>query len=232
MNLQPMTVNEWKFWNDREDVVLKAQTALGVYDSYPLTAPGGAVKRRAITWKEMTASAGAYQNQDRAWLVPSVNLPEGVTPRPGDQIRDSGDVNWTVGDVTVGKFGNTLKCVCRALSVLHELSALGQLFRPDTTTDAAGRLAPNYAPVGGPVRCRVQPQDSRAGEAFDRVTMLRAFSAVLESPLTVNAKDVFTVTTFASWGGAATGTASYTVKGFKDVERIWDLQSLDLELIS
>jgi hypothetical protein len=234
-SFQGMTINEWRLWNDREDVILRSQTALGVYDAYPLVASdgNGAAKRRAISWKEMTASAGAYTNQDKAWLIPSSNLPDGVLPKPGDQVRDALDVDWTVGDVTVGKFGNTYKCVSRSLALVHELTASGQLTRPDNTQDGAGRMAEvNYTAIGGPVRCRVQPQDSQAGDAFDRRTMLLQFSAFLETPLTVRARDVFTVTTYASYGGAVTGVTAYTVKGFKNAAKIWDIMSLDLELIS
>lgn len=233
-SLQQQTAGEWRYWPERENVTLRVQTALGVYDSYPLTATGGAAKRRSITWKEMTASSGAYTNQDRAWLLPSQNLPEAVLPKPGDQIRDASDVNWTIGDITVGKFGNTYKCVSRALALVHELSAVGTLTRPDNTQDAAGRAAlTSYSTVGSPVRCRVQPMDSQAGEVFGRVTIPRQFTAILETPLTVQSHDVFTVTSYKSFGSTVvTGTQSYTVRGFKNAERIWELMEISLELIA
>jgi hypothetical protein len=228
-----MTANEWKHWTDREDASLRVLTAPGRYDALPLTAPGGAVKRRAITWKEMAASAGAYTSRDRAWILPRVNLPDGVEPKPGDIVRDLSDVDWTVGDVTVGKFGNTFKCVCRALAVVNELSAVGVLTRPDGTRDAAGRQAQaSYAAVGEPVRCRVQPLDSQAGDAMERRTIPRQFAAYLACPLAADARDVFTVTSYDSYGGNPTGTVAYTVKGFRNPERLWDLMQLDLELIS
>lgn len=232
MGFAEMTAGDWRYWPEREDATLRARTAIGVYDSHPLTATGGAVKRRAITWKELTASGGAYTSRDRAWLIPAANLPVGVVPRPGDQVRDATDVDWTVGEVAVGKFGNTYRCVCRALAVVNELSASARLLRPDSATDAAGRLAPNYAAVGAAVRCRVQPADALAGEAFDRVTMRSAFSAVLAEPLAARAKDVLEVTTYVSFGGAVAAVQRYTIKGSRDAERIWDLQQLDLELIA
>jgi len=222
MDFAAMTADEWRLWPEREDVTFLKQTAVGSYDEYRLSfSPGGAAKRRAITWKEMTASAGAYTSQDKAWLIPAANLPGGVLPAPGDIVRDSADVDWTVGDVTVGKFGNTHKCVCRALAIVNALSATGTLTRPSNAQDSAGRMSLATYSTVGTVACRVQPQDSSAGDVFDaRRTIVRKYAAYLATPLAVLAKDVFTV------GGQA-----YTVLGFRNPERIWDLQSLDLELL-
>lgn len=213
--------NEWRFWTGRENLTLCKQTAVGIYDSHPLTATGGAAKRRALTFKEMAASAGAYTGSDRAFLLPQANLPTGVVPAAGDVIRDAADVDWTVGDVTVGKFAQTHKCVCRALAIVNALGKTGTLTRPDNTQDSAGRMAlTSYSTVGTSL-CRVQPQDSQATDVLDRRTIVRKYVAYLATPLAVRARDVFTV------DGQA-----YTVLGFRNVERIWDLMSLDLELVS
>ncbi len=238
MSFATMTRNEWRFWPDRENVVLRVQTALGVYDSFRVAATGGGAKRRAPTWKEMTASAGAVSSRNLVWLVPAANLPENVQPRAGDQIRavetaTGLEIDHTVLEVQVGKFGNTHRCVTLALAVVYELSATGTLTRPDNTQDAAGRAAlTNYTAIGEPVRCRVQPQDSATEEVLGRVTMPRKFEALLETPLAVKAKDVFTVTTYVSPGGAVASTQAYTILGFRNPERLDLLQSLDLELIA
>lgn len=214
--------DEWRLWPAREDVTFRRQTAVGAYTNHALSAAGGAVKRRAITWKEMAASAGAYTSRDRAWLVPVANLPAGpVEPKPGDVLLDSGGVSWTIGDVTVGKFGETYKCVARALAIVSGLSASGQLSRPTNAQDSAGRASFGaYANVGGAVACRVQPDDGEVAEVFDRLTIPRKFTAFLETPLSVKAHDRFVV-----------GGVTYTVLGFRNAERIWDLSELVLELI-
>lgn len=213
--------SEWRFWPEREDVTLRKQTAVGTYTDHELTATCGAVKRRAITFKEMAASAGAYTNQDQAFLIPAENLPFGVVPAPGDILLDDDAISWTIGDVTVGKFRETHKCVARALAIVNALSASGQLKRAPYVADSAGRPAgASYANVGSAVACRVQPEDSAAGELLGRVTIPRRYTAFLATPLTVQAHDQFVVS-----------GASYTVLGFKNVERVWDLMSLDLELI-
>lgn len=212
--------SEWKLWPGRENVTLRKQTAVGVYTAHSLTATGGAAKRRALTFKEVASSAGAYTGQDRAWLIPQANLPAGVVPAPGDQVRDAAGVDWTVGDVTVGKFGQTHKCVCRALAIVSALSATGVLSRPDNTQDATGRMAlANYSDVGT-VACRVQPGASDATDVMQRRTTPRHYTAFLATPLTPRAKDRFVV-----------GGVTYTVLGYKDPEKIWDLMSLELELV-
>ena len=231
-----MTKDEWKFWQDRENAVLRKQTAVGVYDSYPLVATGGAAKRRAPTWKEMTASAGAVTSRNLVWLLPNANLPEGIAPRAGDQLRavetaTGEEIDHTVLEVQAGKFGNTHRCVTIALAVVYELSATGVLTRPDNTQDAAGRAALSTYSTVGAVRCRVQPLDSQASEIDQRVTTARKFAAYLDTPLAVKAKDVFTVTTYVSPGGAIAGVQAYTVTGFRNPERLDQLTSLDLELI-
>jgi len=238
VTMASMTRNEWQFWPDRENVVLRKQTALGVYDSHPLKATGGSCKRRAPNWKEMTASAGAVTSRNLVWLIPDANLLENVKPRAGDQIRaietaTGEEIDHTILEATVGKFGNTHRCVTIALAVVYELSATGVLTRPSNAQDAAGRSAlTSYSQVGETVRCRVQPLDSDAGDHQGRRTVVRKFAAYLERPLAVRAKDVFNVTTYASPGGAVASVQGYTVTGFRNPERLDQLMSLELELLS
>ncbi len=237
MSFATMTRDEWTFWPDREDVVLRKQTALGVYDSHPMTATGGAAKRRAPTWKEMTASAGATTSKNLVWLLPDANLPGGILPRAGDQLRavetaTGEEIDHTVLEVQVGKFGNTHRCVTVALAVVYELSARGVLTRPDNTQDAAGRAALSTYATVGTVRCRVQPLDGQTSEIDQRVTIARKFAAHLDAPLAARAKDVFTVTSYVSPGGAVASVQAYTVTGSRNPERLDQLMSLDLELIA
>jgi len=237
MDMAAATASEWRLWQNRENCTLRKQVALGLYDSHLLQATGGAAKRRAPTWKEMTASAGVVSSRNLVWLVPQANLPEGVAPRAGDQIRATEtatglEIDHTVLEVQVGKFGQTHRCVTIALAVVYELAQRGVLTRPDNTQDAAGRAAlTSYSAVGS-VWCRVQPQDSQAGEHLGRVTTPRKFTALVDTPLAVKAKDVFTVTTYVTPGGAVAGVQAYTVLGFRNPERLDQLMSLDLELLT
>lgn len=236
MDMAAATADEWKFWPGRENCILRKQTAVGEYDAHEMRATGGSCKRRAPTWKEMTASAGAVSSRNLVWLLPHVNLPDGVRPRAGDLIRatesDTGEeIDHTILDVQVGKFGQTHRCVTIALAVVYELSAIGVLTRPDNTQDGAGRMAlASYTEIAR-VRCRVQPQDSDAGDHFDRRTAAQRFTAYLDTQLQTRAKDVLTVTSYVSPGGAISGVQSYTVLGYRAPDRLDQLPALDLELI-
>lgn len=232
MDMATATKNEWKLWSNRENVTLRAQTALGVYDAHPLSATGGAAKRRAPTWKEMTASAGGVTSKNLIWLLPNPNLPELVQPKAGDVIRDLSDIDHTILEVQLGKFGNTHRCVTIALAVVYELRQRGVLTRPTAAQDDAGRATNASYTTVGTVWCRLQPQDSAATEVHGRLTLPEQFAAYIDTPLSVRAKDVFTVTSYVSPGGAIASTQAYTVKGFRHPESLDALMQLDLELIS
>jgi hypothetical protein len=231
VDMQRATASEWRLWPNREDAILRVQTAPGVYDSHPLTATGGAAKRRAPTWKEVTASAGGVSSKNLVWLLPTANLPDGVEPRAGSQIRDRADIDHTILEATSGKFANTWRCITIALAVVYELHALGILTRGDSAQDSAGRSLPGSFTEVARTKCRVQPQDSEAGEHFDRLTTARKFVAYCDAQLAPRTRDVFTVTSYVSPGGAIAGTQAYTVKGYRSPERLDQLCSLDLELI-
>lgn len=216
-----MTADEWRFWPEREDVTLRKQTAVGAYTNHALSATGGAAKRRAPTWKEQTASAGAYSAKNLVWLLPTANLPDGVTPKAGDVIRDASSVDHTVLEVQVGKFGQTHRCVTIALAVVYELSELGTLERPVSGRDGAGRPLPaGYTVIAADVSCRVQPEDGTAGDVDERKVIPLRYTATLATPVVVRARDRFTVD----------GTA-YTVTGFRNPERLDQLLQLSLELV-
>lgn len=222
MSLADSVAADWKHWPEREDITLRARsTGITSYTDHALTfSPGGAVKRRAISFRELAASAGVYTSSDRAWLIPSQVLPAGVVPRPGDVIRDGAGADWTVGEVTVGKFGLTHRCVCRNLALTNGLTSSGAIRRPAAAADAAGRPAnATYATVAT-VTCRVQLEPSGAEDVFDKRASLNLYSAYLAEPLTVKAHDRF----------EADGVA-YTVLGFDAPQRIWELMRLRLELI-
>jgi hypothetical protein len=86
--------------------------------------------------------------------------------------------------------------------------------------DAAGRPALATTTTIGSVSCRVQPEDSASEEIFDRVANADKFTAYLATPLEVMAHDQFVV-----------NGVTYTVLGFRNPARIWDLQSLALEIV-
>lgn len=216
-----MTAGDWRFWPEREDATLRERAAVGAYADHALSATGGAVKRRAPTWREQAASAGAYTAKNLVWLVPQQNLPAGVAPKAGDVIRDADDIDHTVLEVQLGKFGQTHRCVTIALAVVYALGELGTLTRPVPGRDGAGRPLPaRYDTVASDVRCRVQPEDGTAGDVDERRVIPLRYTAYLETPVAVRARDRFTV-----------ANVTYTVLGFRTPERLDELMRLDLELV-
>lgn len=216
-----MTAGDWRFWTERENATFREQTALGTYTAHALSATGGAAKRRAPTWREQAASAGAYTAKNLVWLVPQQNLPVGVAPKAGDVIRDASGVDHTVLEVQLGKFGQTHRCTTIALAVVYALSELGTLTRPVSGRDNAGRPLPaGYDTVASDVRCRVQPEDGTAGDVDERRVIPLRYTGFLETPLAVRARDRFTV-----------AEVTYTVLGFRNPERLGDLMQLTLELV-
>lgn len=220
------TRGDWQFLQGLEAVSWNILGPIGGYTG-PLPLFFGAraavVLRRALTWKELMASAGAYTGVNQVFLVPDQVLAPyaPLVPKAGDTFLDVSGVNHTVLDTQIGKHSNTHRCTTIALAVVNSLGVMGTLLRPDNTQDAAYRAAlTNYTTVGTSL-CRVQPLDSDAGDVLGRRTIALKFTAYLETPLQVQAHDQF------SAGGNV-----YTVLGFRNPARLDQLQSLDLELVS
>lgn len=219
--MRQATLNEWKYWPEREDATLREQTALGVYTGHDLTASGGAIKRRAPTWKEMTASNGAYTGKNLVFLLPTANLPDDVAPKVGDVIRDAANVDHTILEAMAGKFGNTWRCVTIALALVNGLASTGTLSRPDNERTTAGRpTLANYTAVAENVACRVQPEGGSAAEVAGRVTIPKRFTAYLGVQVDARAKDRFVC-----------GGVTYTVLEMRQPERLDQLMSLTLEKV-
>lgn len=216
------TRSGWVWWGAREDVTLRARTALpGTYTNHTLSATGGAAKRRAPTTAETDPSAGVYTNARLNWLLPAENLPANVAPVPGDIILDADAVAWTVLSVMLGKWENTYHCQTISLALANGLSVTGTLSRPSNAQDAAGRQSlATYSTVGTSA-CRVHPVTGpAAGNIMDRRTAPELYAAFLATPLDARAKDRFT----------ASGV-TYTVTGVDHPQQLDKLQELQLELI-
>lgn len=214
--------NEWRFWQDRENATLLARTAPGVYDSHPLKAAGGAAKRRALTYRELMASNGAYSHNNLVWLLPAANLPAGVEPRAGHRVRDADDYEYTVLEVQKGKFGETHRCITVCLELVEELRELATIERPAGLKDGGGRLAlTTYAELHADVPCRLQPLESARGEEFGRTTSPHRFVAYLDLDVeALRARDVLVV-----------AGQRYTIDRLGEVARLDRLPEIECTLI-
>jgi hypothetical protein len=125
-------------------------------------------KPRAINFKELAASGGAYIGQDRVWLLPAAlvsaagmasELYVELVPKAGDWLklvsrdglektetaetgRQGSDksrmARWTVLEAGLNTLKSTWRLVTRNLAIVYELQDVLTVKRPTFTTDAAG----------------------------------------------------------------------------------------------
>lgn len=221
-----MTRGDWSKMPCLQAITLQSVGPIGTYTPYPIAYNGNpyTTLRRALTWKEIAASAGAYTGINQMFDVPdqavAASLPSGVYPKAGDLLLDFKGVTHTILEAMLGKHGNTWHCTTIALAIVNNLGVTGTLTRPDNTQDAYGRPTfSNYTTIGTSL-CRVQPQDSSAGDTMERRTIVTKFTAFLATPLAVRAKDQF-----------SDGTTTYTVLGFRHPQQLDRLLELDLEVV-
>lgn len=181
MDFAAATALDFRLWPQREDVTYLS-AASGGYSSFPLTYPGGAAKRRGLTFKEMAGSGGAYTGQDRVWLVPAAVLPTvptPVTPKPADQVLDGTGVAWTVLQADAGKYGQTWRLTTRNLILALGLRDTVSLLRAANPADPGGMRVPTYAAVEANVPARVQETDAGAEDRQGKRQAVRRFACTV-----------------------------------------------------
>jgi hypothetical protein len=159
---------DFEVWDNTESVFLEvARRSYLVPRSYPrthdLTGQASAIvqdppsaaqadyirvaKRRALTWKELSASNGAYTGNDLVWLFPQEVMVNGLNPKPGDVVRDQDGRRWTALEVQHGKWRETWRLVTRDLVLAFDLRDSIDIERPALSYDAAGAAVLRY-PTG------------------------------------------------------------------------------------
>lgn len=206
----PQDTQKWVNAAWGEDVTLTSTRTAGDV-SADITA---AVYR--LTLKEMNNSRGVYRSGDvRVTLATDA---VGWEPKPGDRVTWRGGT-YTVLDVTGSDWTKHWVMTCRKPDIAPDNRQLGTLRRPTSTRDALNRpVLTGYTAVAADVPCRVQPEGATAGDAHDKRTMVRRFTAYLETPVDARASDRF------ECGGVA-----YTVLEVKSPEKLGELMALALE---
>ena len=99
--------DNYKAWTNTEAVQLKSISNAGD-TTYALPT----VKRRAPTFKELTASGGVYTAMDLVFLLPAkvVSTANAKRPKPGDVITDSDSVRWTILEAPLNTLKSTYRC--------------------------------------------------------------------------------------------------------------------------
>lgn len=141
-------------WDNTETVEFQSTTRLPVpADPRPSSGMVDSLvaKRRAPTFKELTASGGVYTGQDLVWLIPAVNLDGGMIPKPSDVVVDEEGNRWTVLEVALNALKSTYRCMSRNLVLAHELRDIIQIERASISYDSAG-AAVKWFPSDPPER--------------------------------------------------------------------------------
>lgn len=142
MVLSVNALSNYQIWGNTEEVFLYSVTRGGATGTALVTGNPCEIdtaKRRAPTYKELSASNGAYTGQDLVWLLPAA-LMNGApnAPKPGDRIKDAAGNTWTVLEAALNALKSTWRLMTRNLALAHQLYDLIDIQRSAVTYDAAG----------------------------------------------------------------------------------------------
>ena len=168
----PLTLdltNLHQFWPAlTEAVTYREQTAPGVYSDTPVSK----ALRNQPTTREQDPTAGVYTGADASFLVPDVFL--SPAPKPGDLIRDSANVSWTVIQVAFDLADAVYTLYGIALGIAAGLRDTITVERPAVSLDASGAPSYAYAPVAGyqnlPARVQLQARTPAQELGIDGVS--------------------------------------------------------------
>ena len=211
------TLDNYRTWDNTEAIQLTShKTAGDVTKSLPLA------KRRAPTFKELTASGGVYTSQDLVWLLPKkiVDAAGADRPKPSDVIIDGDGVRWTILEAPLNTLRSTYRCTARDIILAADLRDTLTIKRPTaTTTDNAGGRAYSYASIYTSIACRFQEANAAIGNERGQRVTVKSYSVWVERRLYLTIEDQIV---------DGDGTI-YEMKGWQDADRIDQLQRIDCE---
>lgn len=180
------------------------------------------VKRRAPSFKELSASGGVYTAQDLVFLVPKkvVDTAGGSRPKPADVIRDADGIRWTILECPLNTLKSTYRCMTRDMILAADLRDTLTIKRPlELTTDDAGGREYEYENIYQGIACRFQ--EVNAGELDERGQRLtvKRYNVWVERRLYLTIEDQ----------AVDPDGNIYEVKGWQDADRIDQLQMLQCE---
>lgn len=170
---------DYRNWVDRESVTYHSRSRGGDV-SYSLTD----CKGRAISRRELAASAGVYTAQDRVWLLPTEIIPAGLSPKPADLIVDSAGTRWTVTpECGLNTLGTWWRMICRDLVLSAQLREMVSVHRPDAAQDASGNHNPTYSAIYNQVPSRVQVRTKQRVEVRGKYLLESTVDVYVAGPL-------------------------------------------------
>jgi len=180
---------DYLVWDNRETcVVYPAPRRENLY--FPVEN----AKRRALNFKELAASGGAYTGQDKVWLLPvleSQAFTDAYPPTPGFVIEDAQGNPWTVLEAALNTWSTWWRCVTRNLVIAANLQDLITIERPEITEGDSGE--PVYTWTGVYVvedfPAKVQITDSEPTLVNGVETAARSYDVILSQQIDIRKDD-------------------------------------------
>ena len=219
------TTSNYQAWSNVEAVTLTSAATAGATQYALPTA-----KRRNPTYKERLPTGGVYGAALVTWLVPQAVLnaaAPGYAIKMADTITDSTDTVWTVLEAAYNALRSTWLCTTLNLSLAFSLRDTLTIKRPSLTLDAdSGRTYTTLSTVYSGVQARIQETDSDTiDERGKRLTRKRYTVPVLYLVNTVATRLQLSIEDQVTDGAGNV----YEIRGWRDADRIDELQKLDLE---
>ncbi len=221
--LKEQTVNDYQVWDDTETV-----TVFPPPRNELIFFPVSGVFRRAPTYKEMTASGGAYTSQDLVFLIPAPTSQkvDGHFPfRPGAIVKDGRLVSWTVLEASPIAWENVWRVTARNLVLAFGLADEIKILRPKVAKGSGGEPVYTWGAdatvIAADLPARVQIQAVEPNETNELQTPNERFVVVLGQQVDLQVTDRIVVTKGARKGIALMWTA------VRNADRIDMLSELD-----
>jgi hypothetical protein len=186
-------------------------TALGTVIAHAL--------RQAATTREAAPSGGRATASDLVWHLSVSELPE--PPRPGDVLRDSRGIRWTVLEIVEATLGSRWQCSTRNLAVAHGLNDMITILQAVYPKGTGGAMDPVWQPWRTGVWARIQPQIAQTALAQSARETLTRCQVLVEEPLELDHRHRIR---------GPDGTL-YRVLATTTAERIDELPSIEVEVV-
>lgn len=208
--------DDYLIWDNRETITYTVEKRAG-----DVAHTIDDCKRRALTYRELAFSGGAYTSGDRAWLIPTVKLPAGVTPKIADRVTDGGGTAWTVLDAALNTFQSWWRLTTRNIVLAADLRELVTLSSPSAVQDAAGGRTPVYASAVSNLPAKILEGEVTAEASLGKRQAVRRFTAWVGQR----------VYPAADWRLTDAAGVVYQITGWRAADRFDVLQELDLEIV-
>lgn len=185
-------------------------------------------KKRSVTIKEITASNGAYQSGDVAFLLPGALITTSIgQPKAGDKVIDSPDGDGSTYTVLqpIGQRMDgsgtyaTWKLMTRNLSVAFDLADQITIEEPVETLDSAAAGLKQWRTKYTGLLAKVQLITQEQADALGIRGFRMAFQVIVSEEISVRSRDRIV------WPASPTGYLDIT--GYHNAQRLDELPVID-----